>query len=41
MCLLGKIQSDRIEGEFTIYRQGSGGNFLISVEQVLSRFHLE
>ena len=37
--LLGKIQSDRIEGEFAIYRQGSGANVLISV--VSSNFHLE
>ena len=39
--LMGKIQSDRIEGEFAIYRQGSGRNFLISVEQVFSSFNLE
>ena len=39
--LLDKIQSERIEGEFAICRQGSGGNFLISVEQVLSSFHFE
>ena len=30
-----------MEAEFAIYKQGSGGNFLISVEQVLSSFHLE
>ena len=26
----GHVQSDRMKGKFGIYRQGSGGNFLIS-----------
>ena len=34
--LLGKLQSDRLKAKFGIYRQSSGGNYLISVEQVLS-----
>ena len=34
--LLGKLQSDRLENEFWIYRQDSGGSCFISVEQVLS-----
>ena len=34
--LPGQIQSDRLEAEFGIIRQGSGGSYLISVEQVLS-----
>ena len=38
--LPGKISSDRTEGEFGIYRQSSGGNFLISAEQVFSRLQL-
>ena len=37
----GKLQSDRLEAEFGIYRQSSGGNYLISVEQVLSSFNLQ
>ena len=37
----GKIQSDRIEGEFGIYRQSAGGNYFISVEQVLSGLSLQ
>ena len=39
--LLGKLQSDRLEAEFGIYRQSSGGNYLISVEQVLSSLSLQ
>ena len=39
--LLGKLQSDRLENEFGIYRQGSGGNYFISVEQVLSSLSLQ
>ena len=38
--LLGKLQSDRLEGEFGIYRETSGGDYLISVEQVLSSLSL-
>ena len=37
----GTIQSDRIENEFSIYRQGSGGNYLISVEEILNTLNLE
>ena len=36
----GRIQSDRLEGEFGVIRQLSGGNYLISVEQVLSSLTL-
>lgn len=32
--LLGKYQSDRIEGEFGKWRQMVGGNYFISVEQI-------
>lgn len=39
--LLGKLQSDRLEGEFGIYRETSGGNYLISVEQVLNSLSLQ
>ena len=38
--LPGKIQSDRVEAEFCIYRQSSGGNVLISAEQVVSSLQL-
>ena len=34
--LTGDLQSDRIEAEFGIYRQQSGGNYNISVQQVLN-----
>ena len=33
--LLGKFQTDKLECRFGIYRQMSGGNFSVSVEQVL------
>ena len=36
----GKIQSDRLEGEFGIYRQSSGGNYTISAEQFVSSSQL-
>ena len=39
--LPGKIQSDRLEGEFGIYRGSSGGNYYISVEQVVSRLSMQ
>ena len=39
--LPGKIQSDRLEGKFGIYRQASGGNYYISVEQVLSSLAMQ
>ena len=37
---LGKIQSDKLEGEFGVIRQLSNGNYLISVEQVMSSLAL-
>ena len=37
---LGKIQSDRIEGEFGVISQLSDGNYLVSVEQVISSLSL-
>ena len=39
--LLGKLQSDQVENEFGTYRQGRGGNYFISVEQVLSSLSLQ
>ena len=33
---IGKMQSDRLEGEFGVIRQLSGGNYWISVEQIIS-----
>jgi hypothetical protein len=39
--LTGKIQSDRVEKEFGIYRQSSGGNYFISAEQVISSLQLQ
>ena len=39
--LPGKIQSDRLEGEFGIYRESSGGNYFISVEQVVSSLAMQ
>lgn len=36
----GKIQSDGLEGEYGIIRQLSGGNYHISVEQVISSVSL-
>ena len=35
--LTGHLQSDRIEAEFGIYRQQSGGKYNISVKQVVNR----
>ena len=37
---LGKMQSDRLEGEFEAIRQMSGGCYLISVDQVISSLSL-
>ena len=37
---IGKVQSDHIEGEFGIIRGLSGGNYLISCEQVISSLSL-
>lgn len=39
--LPGFFQSDRLEGEFGIYRQLSGGNYFISLEQVYSSLRLQ
>lgn len=39
--LSGKIQSDRLEGEFGVYRQTSGGNFHISTYQVYNGLKLQ
>ena len=37
---LGQFQADRLEAEFGIYRQMSGGNYFVSVEQVLCSLQL-
>ena len=37
----GKIQSDRLKGEFGIYRASSGSNYFISVEQVVSSLSMQ
>lgn len=39
--LLGQFQSDPIEGAFGGFRQGSGGNYHISYEQILSSMTLQ
>ena len=39
--LPGEFQSDRIEAEFGIYRQSSGSNYYISVDQVQNALHLQ
>ena len=39
--LPGKFTSDRIEGEFGICRQGSGGNYLIGAAQVINSIKLQ
>ena len=39
--MLGQFQSDRIEGEFGIYRQSAGGNYHISFDQVLNGLRLQ
>ena len=39
--LPGEFQSDRLEGEFGIYRQQSGGSYYISLDQVLSSLDLQ
>ena len=39
--LPGKFSSDRIEGEFGITRESSGGNFQISAEQVYNSLKLQ
>lgn len=38
--LFGMFQTDKVESEFGIYRQLSGGNYFISYEQILSSAHL-
>ena len=37
----GEKQSDRLEKEFGIYRQGSGGNYFITAEQVTNSLNLQ
>ena len=39
--LLGQCQSDPIEGAYGGFRQGSGGNYHISYEQILSSMALQ
>ena len=39
--LVGKLQIDKLEGKFGIYRETSGGDYLISVEKVLSSLPLQ
>ena len=39
--LPGIFQSDRLEGEFGIYRQSAGGNYYISVQQVINGLSLQ
>ena len=39
--LPGNYLSDRTEGEFGIYRESSGGNFLVSAEQVFNGLQLQ
>ena len=38
--LPGKLQSDRLEAEFGIIRDSSGGNFLIHAEQAINSLQL-
>ena len=39
--LSGKIQSDRLEAEFGIYRGSSGGDYFITCEQVISSLSMQ
>ena len=39
--LAGNFQSDRLEGEFGIYRQSSGGCYYISMQQVMNSLSLQ
>ena len=39
--LLGQFQSDPIEGAYGGFRQGSGGNYHISYEQIISSMTLQ
>ena len=39
--MLGQVQSDRIEGEFGMYSQKAGGNYYISIDQVLNGLRLQ
>ena len=39
--LPGIFQSDRLEGEFGIYRHSAGGNYYISVQQVINGLSLQ
>ena len=39
--LPGQMQSDRLEGEFGIYRSAAGGNYHISLDQLLNGLRLQ
>ena len=39
--MTGEYQSDRLEGEFGIYRQLNGGNYYMSVEHVQNALKLQ
>ena len=39
--LLGQMQSDRLESEFGIYRSAAGGNYHISLDQLLNGLRLQ
>ena len=39
--MLGEFTSDFLENEFGKLRQGSGGSYFISVQNVIERFHIE
>ena len=39
--LPGNFQSDRLEGEFGIYRQSAGGCYYISLQQIMNSLSLQ
>ena len=39
--LAGNFQSDRLEGEFRIYRQSSDGCYYISLQQIINSVQLQ
>ena len=39
--MLGEFTSDFLENEFGKYRQGSGGSYFISIQNVIEKFHIE
>ena len=41
MLRLGEFQSDRLEGEFGIYPKEAGGNYYISVEEVINGLRIQ